>query len=253
MKAYIRIALVALWGNAVSLAIPFGESAGSGSAGSPPANPGVYGEQNHQLHIYASPSTNAAVGMPQDALGMPTESDWTVSVDVRGSGQAASDDKISLGGYPLNMGDQEAADLSFQLSSEGSESQGSGGSAFPELMLTNGTVRVSYTATNQELDIAYSNASTNEFQSMLTRNTSNWPAMKSSGFVILLDAEPAGEERAPGDAFLDNLTVSLGTSPAWEGNRLPDGSMDLSSTGGIYQAHGSTNAFGTAENPSLPR
>ena len=77
--------------------------------------------------------------------------------------------------------------------------------------------------------------------------------MKSSGFVILLDAETAGEERAPGDAFLDNLTVSLGTSPAWQGNRLPDGSMDLSSTGGIYQVQGSTNAFGAVNDPAITR
>jgi hypothetical protein len=243
MRTYILIALVALWARTVSLATPF-----SDSAGSPPANPGVYGEQN-QLHIYASPSTNSATGVPQDGLGMSTESDWTVSVDVRGSAPAASSDMISLGAYPLNTVDQEAAGLALHLNSDGSESMGSGVSAFPELMLTNGTVRVSYTATDQELEIAYSNASTNLFQPLLTRNTSNWPAMKSSGFVILLDAETAGEERAPGDAFLDNLTVSLGTSPAWEGNRLPDGSMDLSSTGGIYQVQGSTNAFDTANAP----
>jgi hypothetical protein len=253
MKTYFLVAIVCLGGTAISFATPFG-----GSADSAPANPAVYGDQSSQLQIYASPSSYSATNVPQNGLGMSTDSDWTVSVDVNNSAHSTSNDMISLGAYSLDMAEQETAGLSSAASEptgeiQGTSFAGSKGFTLPELLVSNGTVRVSYTATNQVLEIAYATASTNSFQPLLTRDTSDWPAMKDSGFVILLDAEPAGEEPAPGDAFLDNLTISLGTSPAWTGNRLPDGSMELSATGGVYRTQGPTNAFGTKTNPSLSR
>ncbi len=183
-----------------------------------------YVEQNQRLEFLVSGLTtnDFEVGAWQDSLMMlSAEMDWTLTMDLHNSASVSGTNMVQVGVslYGHGYGSFEETGLYLRSTSGGLELheswydwlEGPVTLDFPAALEPDGSLRISYTATSQTMEIAYANASSSQYTQVKTVDTSGWSEwvdIKSTGFILSTFAESFGEEVASGEVYLDNLLVA---------------------------------------------
>ena len=217
-----------------------------------------FAEQNQRMEFVAGIATNEPFGIWMDLLGrVSAEVDWTFTAELHNSAQVVSNNFVKLEVDVFNYNYEGYAGLSL-----GTTSNGLGlfktafeyppvipdPLSFPEPLEPDGVIRISYTATNQVLEIAYANGVSNDFHRLFAENTSGWPDILSGGFTVSLYGETIGAEVESGEVYFDNIFLVLGTFPTLSGALLDDGSIELSFTGDLEQTADLTEAWSPVTN-----
>lgn len=174
-----------------------------------------YSEQNQRLEFtVAGVATNEFTAQAwQDSLTMLTaEMNWTLMLNVHNSAAVTESNlvEIGIGLYHHGWGaDSYLTGFFLRSTSEGISLYGYANEKFdfPEPLTTDGSIRISYTATNQTLEFAYANAPNNQYHPVTSLDTSGWIDIKSTGFILDTWACSDGEEVESGEVFIDNIIV----------------------------------------------